>query len=95
MLEVCELTKRYGGSVVVDRVSFTIRPGEILGYLGPNGAGKSTTVKTLGHFSRATGFGRPFCAAGPVRRTVAGRGRYAVPARRGARNDPMKALRYE
>jgi ABC-2 type transport system ATP-binding protein len=47
MLEVCDLTKRYGGTVVVDRVSFTIRPGEILGYLGPNGAGKSTTVKIL------------------------------------------------
>ena len=47
MLEVCGLTKRYGNSVVVDRVSFTIRPGEILGYLGPNGAGKSTTIKML------------------------------------------------
>jgi ABC-2 type transport system ATP-binding protein len=47
MLEVRQLTKRYGGIAVVDRVSFTIRPGEILGYLGPNGAGKSTTVKML------------------------------------------------
>jgi ABC-2 type transport system ATP-binding protein len=47
MLEVCGLTKRYGGAVVVDRVSFTIRPGEVLGYLGPNGAGKSTTIKML------------------------------------------------
>ncbi len=47
MLEVRGLTKRYGGAVVVDRVSFTIRPGEILGYLGPNGAGKSTTIKML------------------------------------------------
>jgi ABC-2 type transport system ATP-binding protein len=47
MLEVRLLTKRYSGITVVDRVSFTIRPGEILGYLGPNGAGKSTTVKML------------------------------------------------
>jgi ABC-2 type transport system ATP-binding protein len=47
MLEVCQLTKRYSGIAVVDRVSFTIRPGEILGYLGPNGAGKSTTVKMI------------------------------------------------
>ncbi len=47
MLEVYELTKRYSGIPVVDRVSFTIRPGEILGYLGANGAGKSTTVKML------------------------------------------------
>jgi len=47
MLEVCELTKRFGNALAVDRVSFTIRPGEILGYLGPNGAGKSTTIKML------------------------------------------------
>ena len=47
MLEVSLLTKRYTGIPAVDRVSFTIRPGEILGYLGPNGAGKSTTVKML------------------------------------------------
>src|SRR6516164_1543447 len=47
MLEVRQLTKRYMGIPAVDHVSFTIKPGEILGYLGPNGAGKSTTVKML------------------------------------------------
>jgi len=47
MLEVRLLTRRYSGIPVVDAVSFSIRPGEILGYLGPNGAGKSTTVKML------------------------------------------------
>ena len=47
MLEVRELTKRFGGNAVVDHVSFTIRPGEITGYLGPNGSGKSTTVKMM------------------------------------------------
>jgi ABC-2 type transport system ATP-binding protein len=47
MLEIRQLTKCYSGIPVVDRVSFAIRPGEILGYLGPNGAGKSTTVKML------------------------------------------------
>ncbi|HXP88956.1 MAG TPA: ABC transporter ATP-binding protein [Bryobacteraceae bacterium] len=47
MLEVRHLTKRYRRIPVVDDVSFSIRPGEILGYLGPNGAGKSTTVKIL------------------------------------------------
>jgi ABC-2 type transport system ATP-binding protein len=47
MLEVRQLTKRYSGIAVVDRVNFTIEPGDVLGYLGPNGAGKSTTVKML------------------------------------------------
>ena len=47
MLEARLLTKRYTGIPVVDHVSFSIQPGEILGYLGPNGAGKSTTVKML------------------------------------------------
>jgi ABC-2 type transport system ATP-binding protein len=47
MLEVRNLTKRFKRVPAVDGVSFTIGPGEILGYLGPNGAGKSTTVKVL------------------------------------------------
>src|SRR5215472_8817823 len=47
MLEVRELTKRFGGRTVVDHVNFTVRPGEITGYLGPNGSGKSTTVKMM------------------------------------------------
>ena len=47
MLEARSLTKYYNHTPAVRGVSFTIRPGEILGYLGPNGAGKSTTVKML------------------------------------------------
>jgi ABC-2 type transport system ATP-binding protein len=47
MLEVRHLTKRFSRIAAVNDVSFTIRPGEILGYLGPNGSGKSTTVKML------------------------------------------------
>jgi ABC-2 type transport system ATP-binding protein len=47
MLEVRELTKKFGHRTAVDQVSFKVSPGEIVGYLGPNGAGKSTTVKML------------------------------------------------
>src|SRR5438045_8925058 len=47
MLEVRNLIKRYNRIPPLDGVSFSIRPGEILGYVGPNGAGKSTTVKVL------------------------------------------------
>lgn len=47
MLEARSLTKCYASLPAVSNVSFTIRPGEILGYLGPNGSGKSTTVKMI------------------------------------------------
>jgi ABC-2 type transport system ATP-binding protein len=47
MLEVQDISKRYGALTAVSHVSFTVNPGEVLGYLGPNGSGKSTTVKML------------------------------------------------
>ena len=46
-LEIQQVTKRYGHDVVVDDLSFTVRPGRVTGFLGPNGAGKSTTMKIL------------------------------------------------
>lgn len=47
MLEVRDLTKRFGGFTAVDRVEFDIEPGEILGLIGPNGSGKSTTFNLI------------------------------------------------
>lgn len=47
MVEAKELTRRFGSFVAADRISFSIRKGEIFGLLGPNGAGKSTTFKML------------------------------------------------
>lgn len=47
MLEARHLVKRYFGASVVSDVSFTVAPGEVVGYLGPNGSGKSTTAKML------------------------------------------------
>ena len=47
MLESHALSKRFGGTLAVDKVSFNLNRGEILGYLGPNGSGKSTTVNIV------------------------------------------------
>jgi ABC-2 type transport system ATP-binding protein len=47
MIEVDNLTKRYGRTTAVDHVSFRVNRGEILGFLGPNGAGKTTTMRIL------------------------------------------------
>lgn len=47
VLDVRDLTKRFGAFTAVNGISFTIKPGEILGVLGPNGAGKTTTIQML------------------------------------------------
>src|ERR1700675_2841639 len=54
MIEVTNLTKRYGGHAAVEDVSFTVGRGEIVGLLGPNGAGKSTIMRILSCFLPAT-----------------------------------------
>jgi ABC-2 type transport system ATP-binding protein len=56
MIEVQNLTKRYGSLCAVDDISFRVEEGEILGFLGPNGAGKSTTMNILtGYLSSTSG----------------------------------------
>jgi ABC-2 type transport system ATP-binding protein len=47
VIEVEGLTKRFGSTLAVDDLSFTVHPGKITGFLGPNGAGKSTTMRTI------------------------------------------------
>ncbi len=54
MIEVQNLTKRYGPVTAVDGVSFRVERGEILGFLGPNGAGKTTTMRILTGYMPAT-----------------------------------------
>jgi len=54
MLEAHGLTKRYGGALALDKVSFRVNRGEIVGYLGPNGSGKSTTVNIVVGLLEAT-----------------------------------------
>ncbi len=47
MIEVRGLTKRFGDTLAVDNLSFSVRPGQVTGFLGPNGAGKSTTMRMI------------------------------------------------
>ena len=47
MIEAHELTKRYGDTIAVHSLSFTIAPGTVTGFLGQNGAGKSTTMRMI------------------------------------------------
>jgi len=47
MIEVTDLSKRFGDKVAVDHLSFKIQPGKVTGFLGPNGAGKSTTMRLI------------------------------------------------
>src|SRR5687767_860741 len=55
MIETSSLTKRFGSVRALDKVSFEVRRGEVVGFLGPNGAGKSTTMRILTCFLSATG----------------------------------------
>jgi len=54
MIEVHQLTKKYGDRFAIDHISFEVKKGEILGFLGQNGAGKTTTMKILTCFMAAT-----------------------------------------
>lgn len=54
MIEIKNLVKKYGNTVAVDNISFTVKKGEILGLLGPNGAGKSTTMNIMTGYLSAT-----------------------------------------
>jgi ABC-2 type transport system ATP-binding protein len=55
MIEVEQLTKHYGQVTAIRDVSFSVAPGQIVGFLGPNGAGKSTTMRILACFMPASG----------------------------------------
>ncbi|BAU82237.1 ABC transporter [Streptomyces laurentii] len=65
VIEATELTRRYGRTLAVDRLTFTVRPGVVTGFLGPNGAGKTTTLRMVLGLNRPTSGtvtvdGRPF-----------------------------------
>ena len=70
MIEISNITKRFGSLTAVDDVSFSVSRGEVLGFLGPNGAGKSTTMKMVTGFLTPDGgtirIGGVDIAANPV-----------------------------
>jgi ABC-2 type transport system ATP-binding protein len=74
VIEVESLTKRFGSTLAVDDLTFSVEPGRITGFLGPNGAGKSTTMRALLGLVRPTAgrtavLGRPYAELeDPVRR---------------------------
>jgi ABC-2 type transport system ATP-binding protein len=75
MIEAHDLSKRYGGKLAVDHLSFTVAPGKVTGFLGPNGAGKSTTMRLLlgldrPHSGHASIGGRPYRDLDDPLRTV-------------------------
>ena len=75
MIEARGLTKRYGDTLAVDNVSFSVTPGKITGFLGPNGAGKTTTMRLILGLDRPTAGqvtvnGKPFEQAGQPMRQV-------------------------
>ena len=77
MIEAEGLTKRYGGTLAVDNLSFSVAPGKITGFLGPNGAGKTTTMRLILGLDRPTAGrvainGKPFDqAVAPMRQVGA------------------------
>jgi ABC-2 type transport system ATP-binding protein len=97
VIEARSLTKRYGGSLAVDDLSFTVRPGAVTGFLGPNGAGKSTTMRMImGLDAPSSGSvlvnGKPYaCHAAPLSEVGALLEAWAVHPGRSARNH-LRAL---
>ena len=90
MIEIIDVTKKYGGRTAVDRVSVTAKAGRVTGFLGPNGAGKSTTLRILLGLDRpASGTalidGKSYTALAQPLRTVGAMldGASAIPERRG------------
>ncbi|MBC8026797.1 MAG: ABC transporter ATP-binding protein [Steroidobacteraceae bacterium] len=61
MIKTQNLSKNYDGLLAVDDLSFSVQPGEVLGFLGPNGAGKSTTMRMIAGFITPTSGSASIC----------------------------------
>jgi ABC-2 type transport system ATP-binding protein len=81
-IEVRDLVRRFGDFTAVDRVSFSVAPGEIFGLLGPNGAGKSTTFRMLCGLLRPSSGSAHVAGQDLLRASAAARGRIGYMAQR-------------
>jgi len=70
MIEVEDLSKRYGTKLAVDGLNFVVQPGMVTGFLGPNGAGKSTTMRMIAGLDQPT-TGRVIVNGGDYRSAAA------------------------
>ena len=73
MIEVSNLSRRYGALTAVDDLSFRAQPGEVLGFLGPNGAGKSTTMRVIAGFIAPSAGSVTVCGHDVQREPIAAR----------------------
>ncbi len=70
MIKIEQLHKKFGHLVAVDNLSFSVSPGEVLGFLGPNGAGKSTTMKMITGFLTPTSGDISVCGFNVIKQPV-------------------------
>jgi len=73
MIEISHLSRRYGALMAIDDISFSVRPGEVLGFLGPNGAGKTTTMRIIAGFLSPTSGTVHVCGHDVERESLAAR----------------------
>jgi ABC-2 type transport system ATP-binding protein len=73
MIKTQHLSKNFDGIQAVDDISFSVEPGEVLGFLGPNGAGKSTTMRMLAGFITPTAGSASICGHDVVQEPIAAR----------------------
>ena len=73
MIKTQNLSKNFDGILAVDNLSFSVEPGEVLGFLGPNGAGKSTTMRMLAGFITPSGGTASICGHDVSQEPIAAR----------------------
>src|SRR5215471_17206441 len=94
MISVDGLTKQFGQQLAVDRLSFEIPAGQIVGFLGPNGAGKSTTLKMLTGMIQPTAGDATVCGFDLLRDTIEVKRRIGFVPESGAVFESLTGLEY-